>query len=51
MLAMDGKDACIAAILWLESASNWVVGSPAGFETLIQALRAEIAKGTGGTPR
>jgi ABC-type phosphate/phosphonate transport system substrate-binding protein len=51
MLAMDGKDACTAEILRLESASKWVAGSPAGFETLIQALRAETAKGKGGTPR
>jgi phosphonate transport system substrate-binding protein len=44
MLAMDGKDACTAEILRLEAASKWVAGSPDGFETLIEALRAEKAK-------
>lgn len=46
MLAMDGKDECTAEILKLEGASKWVAGSPDGFETLIEALKAE--KGTGG---
>jgi phosphonate transport system substrate-binding protein len=48
MLAMDGKDECTAEILRLEAASKWVAGSPDGFETLIEALRAEKTKGTGG---
>ena len=30
-----------AEILRLEAASKWVAGSPDGFETLIEALRAE----------
>ena len=41
MLAMDGKDECTAEILRLEAASKWVAGSPDGFETLIEALRAK----------
>lgn len=48
MLAMDGKDERTAEILRLEAASKWVAGSPDGFETLIEALRAEKIKGTGG---
>jgi len=48
MLAMDGKDECTAEILRLEGASKWVAGSPDGFETLIEALRAEKTKETGG---
>ena len=48
MLAMDGKDEGTAEILRLEAASKWVAGSPDGFETLIEALRAEKAKGPGG---
>jgi len=48
MLAMDGKDERTAEILRLESASKWVAGSPDGFETLIEALRAEKAKRTAG---
>ncbi len=40
MLAMDGKDACTAEILRLEAARQWVAGSPDGFATLIEALRA-----------
>jgi phosphonate transport system substrate-binding protein len=44
MLAMDGKDECTAEILRLEAASKWVAGSPDGFETLIEALRAEKIK-------
>jgi phosphonate transport system substrate-binding protein len=44
MLAMDGKDECTGEILRLEAASKWVTGSPDGFETLIQALRAEKTK-------
>jgi phosphonate transport system substrate-binding protein len=48
MLAMDGKDECTAEILRLEGASKWVAGSPEGFETLIEALRAEKSKGTDG---
>ncbi len=44
MLAMDGKDECTAEILRLEAASKWVAGSPDGFETLIEALRAEKSK-------
>lgn len=40
MLAMDGKDECTAEILKLEAASKWVAGSPDGFVTLIEALRA-----------
>ncbi|HTU17398.1 MAG TPA: PhnD/SsuA/transferrin family substrate-binding protein [Gemmataceae bacterium] len=46
MLAMDGKDACTAEILRLEGASKWVAGSSNGFETLIDALRAERGKRT-----
>ena len=46
MLAMDGKDDCTAEILRLEAASKWVAGSPDGFKTLIEALRAE--KGASG---
>lgn len=46
MLAMDGKDENTAEILHLEGASKWVAGSPDGFETLIEALRAERFKGT-----
>jgi ABC-type phosphate/phosphonate transport system substrate-binding protein len=46
MLAMDGKDACTAEILRLEGAGKWVAGSPAGFETLIETLRAAQGKGT-----
>lgn len=49
MLAMDSKDECTAEILRLESAKKWVAGSPDGFETLIEALRAEKLKRTGGT--
>jgi ABC-type phosphate/phosphonate transport system substrate-binding protein len=45
MLAMDGKDECTAEILRLEAASKWVAGSPSGFETLTEALRAEKSKG------
>ena len=41
MLAMDGKDEGTAEILRLEGASKWVAGSPDGFETLIEALRAK----------
>jgi ABC-type phosphate/phosphonate transport system substrate-binding protein len=48
MLAMDGKDEGTAEILQLEGASKWVAGGPDGFETLIEALRAENGKGTGG---
>jgi len=48
MLAMDGKDECTAEILRLEGASKWVAGSQDGFETLIEAVRAEKIKGTGG---
>jgi phosphonate transport system substrate-binding protein len=48
MLAMDGKDECTAEILRLESASKWIAGSPDGFETLIEALRAERFKRTNG---
>ena len=44
MLAMDGKDECTAEILRLEGASKWVAGSPDGFKTLIEALRAESDK-------
>jgi ABC-type phosphate/phosphonate transport system substrate-binding protein len=44
MLAMDGKDECTAEILRLEAASKWVTGSPDGFETLIEALRAASSK-------
>jgi phosphonate transport system substrate-binding protein len=51
MLAMDGKDECTGAILRLEAAKKWVPGSPDGFETLIEALRAEKLKGTGGPRR
>lgn len=49
MLAMDGKDQCTAEILRLEAAKKWVAGSSAGFETLLEALRAENGKGAGGT--
>jgi phosphonate transport system substrate-binding protein len=45
MLAMDGKDECTAEILRLEAARKWVVGSPAGFETLIESLRTEKLRG------
>ena len=48
MLAMDGKDECTAEILRLEGASKWVAGSPEGFETLIEALRAASDKGQNG---
>jgi phosphonate transport system substrate-binding protein len=48
MLAMDGKDEGTAEILRLEAARRWVAGSPDGFETLIEALRAVQAKGPGG---
>lgn len=48
MLAMDGKDVCTAEILRLEAASKWVVGSPDGFETLIEALRVKKLKRVGG---
>jgi ABC-type phosphate/phosphonate transport system substrate-binding protein len=48
MLAMDGKDECTAEILRLEGASKWVAGSPDGFGTLVEALRAEKGKGAGG---
>jgi hypothetical protein len=48
MLAMDGKDDCTAEILRLEGARKWVAGSPDGFETLIEAFKAEKGKGTGG---
>jgi ABC-type phosphate/phosphonate transport system substrate-binding protein len=48
MLAMDGKDERTAEILRSEAASKWVTGSPDGFETLIEALRAEDFKGNGG---
>jgi len=48
MLAMDGKDDCTGEILRLEAASRWVAGNPAGFETLIEALRAEKIKGPAG---
>jgi ABC-type phosphate/phosphonate transport system substrate-binding protein len=48
MLAMDGRDESTAEILRLEAASKWVAGSPDGFETLIEALRAEKGKGAGG---
>jgi len=41
MLAMDGKDEGTAEILRLEAASKWVAGSPEGFQTLIEALRAK----------
>ena len=41
MLAMDGKDTCTAEILRLEGARKWVAGSPDGFQTLIESLRAE----------
>jgi phosphonate transport system substrate-binding protein len=41
MLAMDGKDERTAEILRLEAASKWVAGSPDGFETLIEVVRAE----------
>jgi ABC-type phosphate/phosphonate transport system substrate-binding protein len=41
MLAMDGKDAGTAELLRLEGARKWVAGSPDGFRTLIEALRAE----------
>jgi ABC-type phosphate/phosphonate transport system substrate-binding protein len=47
MLAMEGKDDCTAEILRLEGAGKWVAGSPEGFETLVEALRAEKPKGTG----
>jgi ABC-type phosphate/phosphonate transport system substrate-binding protein len=50
MLAMDGKDDCTAEILRLEGARKWVAGSADGFETLIEALKAEKGKGTGGRP-
>jgi phosphonate transport system substrate-binding protein len=46
MLAMDGKDEGTAEILRLEAASTWVAGSPDGFETLIEALRAGEFKGS-----
>ncbi len=49
MLAMDGKDECTAEILRLEAASKWVAGSPDGFETLVEVLRAEKETG-GGRP-
>jgi ABC-type phosphate/phosphonate transport system substrate-binding protein len=49
MLAMDGKDEGTAEILRLEAATKWVAGSPDGFETLIEALRAAGFKGSGGT--
>jgi phosphonate transport system substrate-binding protein len=48
MLAMDGKDECTGEILRLEAASKWVAGSPDGFETLIEALRAEKIMGING---
>jgi ABC-type phosphate/phosphonate transport system substrate-binding protein len=51
MLAMDGKDECTAEILRLEGARKWVAGSPDGFETLIETLRTERGKGTGGVRR
>ena len=51
MLAMDGKDERTAEILRLEGASKWVAGSPDGFKTLIEALRAETAKGQDGARR
>jgi ABC-type phosphate/phosphonate transport system substrate-binding protein len=51
MLAMDGKDECTAEILRLEGASKWVAGSPEGFETLIEALRAESGKRPSGVRR
>jgi ABC-type phosphate/phosphonate transport system substrate-binding protein len=44
MLAMDGKDECTSEILRLEAARRWVAGSPDGFATLIEALRAENIK-------
>jgi phosphonate transport system substrate-binding protein len=44
MLAMDGKDERTAEILRLEGASKWVAGSPDGFETLIEVVRAEKTK-------
>ena len=47
MLAMDGKDDCTAEILRLEGASRWVAGSPDGFKTLIEALRAGKGAGAG----
>jgi phosphonate transport system substrate-binding protein len=51
MLAMDGKDERTAEILRLEAASKWVAGSPDGFETLIEALRAEGFKEAAGVRR
>ena len=48
MLAMDNKNECTAEVLRLEGASKWVAGSPDGFKTLIEALRADKLKGTGG---
>jgi phosphonate transport system substrate-binding protein len=48
MLAMDGKDECTAEILRLEGARRWVAGSPDGFTTLIDALRAESSTQAGG---
>jgi phosphonate transport system substrate-binding protein len=41
MLAMDDKDEKTAEILRLEGAGKWVAGSPEGFQTLIEALKAE----------
>jgi len=40
MLAMDGKDEGTAEILRLEGARRWVAGSPDGFRTLVESLRA-----------
>jgi ABC-type phosphate/phosphonate transport system substrate-binding protein len=44
MLAMDGKDAVTEEVLRLEHCSRWVVGTPDGFEVLLNALRDEEAR-------
>lgn len=42
MLAMDPNDPLTAQVMQLEGTKQWVVGSPDGFETLLQALDDEI---------
>lgn len=44
MLSMEGADECAKEIFRLEGAKKWVAGSPEGFETLVDALRAERPK-------